>query len=54
MAASPPLLGRQRQANLYEFEVSLVYRESSRTARAKQRDTVLKKPKPNQKPVPSQ
>ena len=29
-----PALGRQRQADLCEFEASLVYRESSRTARA--------------------
>ena len=27
-------LGRQRQEDLYEFEASLVYEESSRTARA--------------------
>ena len=31
-------LGRQRQADLCEFEVSLVYRVSSRTARATQRN----------------
>jgi hypothetical protein len=30
-----PALGRQRQADLCEFEASLVYRESSRTPRAK-------------------
>jgi hypothetical protein len=29
-----PPLGRQRQVNLCEFEASLVYRVSSRTARA--------------------
>jgi hypothetical protein len=29
-----PALRRQRQADLYEFEASLVYRASSRTARA--------------------
>ena len=29
-----PALGRQRQASLCEFEVSLVYVESSRPARA--------------------
>jgi hypothetical protein len=32
----------QRQADLCEFEASLVYRVSSRTARAKQRSPVLK------------
>jgi hypothetical protein len=29
-----PALGRQRQADLCEFEASLIYKESSRTARA--------------------
>ena len=29
-----PAPGRQRQLDLYEFEASLVYRESSRTAKA--------------------
>jgi hypothetical protein len=36
-----PALGRQRQIS--EFEASLVYRVSSRTARATQRNPVLKK-----------
>jgi hypothetical protein len=40
-----PALGRQRQA---EFEVNLVYRVSSRTARATQRNFVLKKQKTKQ------
>jgi hypothetical protein len=41
-----PALGRQRQVNLYEFEVSIiVYRVSSRTARANQRNLVSKKQK---------
>ena len=31
--------------DLFEFEASQVYRESSRTARATQRNPVLKKPK---------
>jgi hypothetical protein len=31
-----------------KFEASLVYKVSSRTARAIQRNPVLKKPKPNQ------
>jgi hypothetical protein len=39
-----PALGRQRQA-ISEFEASLVYRVSSRTARAIQRNPVLKKNK---------
>ena len=33
---SIPTLGRQAQAEIYEFEASLVYRGSSRTARATQ------------------
>jgi hypothetical protein len=37
-----PALGKQRQV---DFEVSLVYRVSSRTARATQRNPVLKKKK---------
>ena len=37
-----PALGKQRQADP-EFEASLVYRVSSRTARATQRNPVLKK-----------
>ena len=37
-----PALGRQRQANLYEFEVNLVYRVSFRIARAViQRNRIL-------------
>ena len=35
-----PALGRQRQANLCEFEASLVYKINSRTARATQRNPV--------------
>jgi len=43
---SIPALRRQRQVDLYyEFEASLVYRVSSRTARGTQRDLVLKKQK---------
>ena len=41
--ASIPALGRQRQATIYEFEASLVYRASSRTARATQRISETKK-----------
>jgi hypothetical protein len=36
-----PALGRQRQVDLFEFEVSLLYKSSSRTARATQRNPVL-------------
>ena len=42
-----PGLGRQRQADLCEFEASLVYRMSSRTARTTQRNQ-LKKQKDEQ------
>ena len=35
-----PSLGRQRQANLCEFEASLVYRASSRVAKATQKNPV--------------
>ena len=37
-----PALGRQRQADFCEFEASLVYRASSKTARATQRNPVPK------------
>ena len=40
-----PALGKQRQVDLCGFEVSLVYRMSSRPARATQRNPVLKKKK---------
>jgi hypothetical protein len=43
-----PALGRQRQ-RISEFEASVFYRVSSRTARAIQRNPVSKKPKPNKK-----
>jgi hypothetical protein len=42
-----PALGRQRQVDL-EFEASLVYRVSSRTARAIQRNPVSKNQKKKQ------
>ena len=38
-----PALGRQRQEDLCEFEVSQVYRASYRTARTTQRNPVLEK-----------
>lgn len=37
------VFGRQRQADLCELEASLIYTESSRTARAVQRDSDSKK-----------
>ena len=41
-----PALGKQRQADLHEFKVSLVYRVSSRTEnKATQRNHVLKNQK---------
>jgi hypothetical protein len=43
-----PELGRQRQASS-EFEASLVYKVSSRTARATQRNPVLKNQKKKKK-----
>ena len=39
-----PALGRQRQVDLRDFEASLVYRASSRTARTIQRDPVSNTP----------
>jgi hypothetical protein len=41
-------LGRQRQAGISEFKASLVYRVSSRTARAIQRNPVSKNQKSKQ------
>jgi hypothetical protein len=38
-----PVLGRVRQADLCEFETGLVYRASSRPARATNEDPVFKK-----------
>lgn len=38
-------LGRQKQATLYEFEASLNYKDSSRTARATQRNLLSRKKK---------
>jgi hypothetical protein len=43
-----PALGRQRQA-ISEFEASLVYKVSSRTARATQRNPVSKNQKKKKK-----
>ena len=37
-----PVLGRQRQTDLSEFKASLIYRVSSRTSKATQRNPVLK------------
>jgi hypothetical protein len=38
-------LGRQRQADLCEFEASLVYRVTSKTARGTQRSNISKQNK---------
>ena len=38
-----PALGRQRQADLYEFKASLIYRVSSRTGSKGAEKPVLKK-----------
>ena len=38
-----PALGRQRQADFFEFKTNLVYRVSSRTARATQRNPFSEK-----------
>ena len=46
--ALTPVLQRQRQADLCEVEASLVYRTSSRTARATQRTPVSKQNKTKQ------
>jgi hypothetical protein len=37
-----PALGRQRHVDLCEFKASLIYRVSSRTAKATQRNLVSK------------
>ena len=44
-ACNPNTLGG-RGRRISEFEASLLYRVSSRTARATQRNSVLKKPNP--------
>jgi hypothetical protein len=46
-----PALRRQRQVDLCEFEDSLDYRGSSRTAKATWRNLVLKKTKPIDQPT---
>ena len=45
-----PALGRQSQADLYEFKASLVYRVSSRTAKA--RETLSQKNQPAKQQQP--
>ena len=44
-----PKLKRQRQVDLCEFEASLVYKSSSRTARATQGNSVSEKKKERKK-----
>jgi hypothetical protein len=47
-----PALGKQRQVDLCEFEASLVYRVSSRTARATHREKpCLRKQKKEEEPI---
>jgi hypothetical protein len=43
-----PALGRQRQADIYEFGASMVYKVSSRTAKATQRNSISKIKNKNQ------
>ena len=45
-----PALRRQRQEDLCEFEAKLIYRVSSRTARATYRETLSRKTKTQNKP----
>jgi hypothetical protein len=42
-----PVLGRQKQADLFEFEANMVYRVSSRTSRTIQRNLVSEKRMPD-------
>jgi hypothetical protein len=42
-----PVLWRQRQSDLYEFKDSLIYKTSTRTAMATQRNPVSKEKKTN-------
>ena len=44
-----PAFRKQRQVDFYESEASLVYRASSRTGRATQRNSVSKKKQTNKK-----
>jgi hypothetical protein len=44
-----PALGKQGQVDRYEFKAGLIYRASSRTARATQRNPVSKKKKEKKK-----
>ena len=48
-----PALGRQREANLGEFEISLVYRESSRRARVDTLINTVSKNKTNKQTKPN-
>jgi hypothetical protein len=47
------VLGRQMQTDLCEFETSLVYRVSSRIARATQKNSVSKNKKTNKQKNPT-
>ena len=46
-----PALRRQRQVDLCEFEASLVYRVSSRTAEVTQRKPISEKPPSSPSPL---
>ncbi|EGW07661.1 hypothetical protein I79_013644 [Cricetulus griseus] len=50
---NPSTRGRQRQEDLCEFKASLVYRASSRTARATQRNSVSRSPPKTLSPHPN-
>ena len=45
-----PALGRQGQADLYEFKTSLIYRVNARTTRDVIKETVSKKQNKNKNP----
>jgi hypothetical protein len=44
-----PALGRQRQADFYQFEANLIYKVSSKTAKGTQRNHVSNKTEQQQK-----
>jgi hypothetical protein len=48
---SPNIFGKQKQVDFCEFEASLVYRASSRTARATKSNPALQKTKQNKTKV---
>jgi hypothetical protein len=48
-----PALGRQGHADLFEFKAILVYRTSSRTAKATPRNPILRNKQNSQLMIPS-